>query len=816
MATEPWLYAEARKDSQYALAGYVPDQDMVELDLKQICDIARFDFAAFARFVFPVLQPGVEFEPNWHIECIAEHLEAMERGELPRLIINLPPRSLKSYLVSQAFPAWVLGRTPSEKFINISYGASVVEQNAINCRRIINSPFYKICFPDLKMGILDRNIHFQTDQGGHYYADTALSTVTGIGCNYMVLDDLLKPMEALSDTIRNSTNENMRATLLNRFDDRRIGKLLMVMQRLHVDDPTGNLLKDKGITLLKLPGETKTRIHVSLKTPKRMMEWDMPENSLLFPVRLSREALDQLRMDMTEYHYCTPAETPILMADLSTKRISDVNAGDKVMGFTAGHWQYGAKLERRKLTPSTVQRITCRRADVIKITLDSGKTIRCTPDHKWFTGRGNRSRNEKHRKLYAAAKIGSQLSRVCDPFLPELKTENEFRMAGWLAGFFDGEGSAVVSKNRNGGCIVSFAQGADRNLPLCNKLEEALAYFGITFGYDERIRDDRKYKYAGSPLSRYYYLTGNSLENLRKLLHVIKVNKWRDRIAAGAYISRFIRGEERVLSIEPDGYEPVYSLTTETGNYIAWGLASSNCGQILQEPVPIGGGEFKDNWVKYYEGGAIRPASMNIAILCDPSGGEEINKKKRKTSDWTAFMVVGMAPDHNYYLLDIIRDRLNPTERIDMLFTLHRKWVALSGKVPKVGYEKYGMMTDTHYIKDKQKKEGYMFPLIELGGKMMKEERIRRLIPDMQQERWYFPANLIYVDNDGRRFDLVSELVNSEMATFPKGRFDDMLDGLSRIYDPEMSMIFPRLQPKIDQNIIRTGESQSASSWMDY
>lgn len=507
-------------------------------------NLAREDFDAFARFAFPIVQPGVMYDWNWHIECIAEHLEAMHRGEIRRLIINLPPRSLKSYLVSQCFAAWVLGHNPSEKFINVSYGLSVVEQNAMRCRNIIDSPMFKRLFPAFKIAGLDRILHFETSLKGHYYADTALSTITGVGCNYMVIDDPLKPMEALSDTVRNSTNDNIRSTLLNRFDDKRIGKLLMVMQRVHTDDPTGNLLKDGNIVHLKLPGETKTRIHVRLPTPDKVLEWDMPENSLLFPVRLGREVLDQLKVDMTDYHYA---------------------------------------------------------------------------------------------------------------------------------------------------------------------------------------------------------------------------------------------------------------------------------GQILQEPVPLGGGEFKDNWVVYYEGGGVKPTTMNVAIICDPAGGDELNKKKKKSSDWTAFMVVGLGADNNYYLLDIVRDRLNPTERIDTLFTLHRKWNALCRKPPRVGYEKYGMMSDTHYINKKKKEEGYNFPLIELAGKMMKEERIRRLIPDMERGRWYFPANLIYVDNDGRRFDLVSELVNSEMASFPRGRFDDMIDAMSRIYDPELSMTFPRLQVKSKQNITEVGGGKPRdSTWLDF
>ena len=109
-----------------------------------------------------------------------------------------------------------------------------------------------------------------------------------------------------------------------------------------------------------------------------------------------------------------------------------------------------------------------------------------------------------------------------------------------------------------------------------------------------------------------------------------------------------------------------------------------------------------------------------------------------------------------------------------------------------------------------------MFSLTELGGQMMKEERIRRLIPDMQQSRWYFPANLLYVDNEGRKFDLVSELVNSEMKAFPRGRFDDMLDALSRVYDAELGMFFPRITAKVP-NIVNMGkEDNDVPGWLSF
>lgn len=516
-------------------------------DAEYVDALYRTKFDAFAQRAFAEVWPHTPFQYNWHIGCASEFLEAVFHGEILKLAINEPPRTLKSFKVSSAFPAWVLGKIPYEKFINTSYGNTVVEQNARVCRLIMKSPWYKLLFPATIIDPeLDRITHFETTQRGQYYATTALSPVTGLGCTYMTIDDPVKPMEAFSDTVRTSTNENIRMTLLNRFDDPKSGRVILVMQRVHEDDPTGNLLKDQGWTLLKLPAEAKSQVLITLKSTRFKEDkiWKMEAGELLSPNRLGRAELDNLRQSMTELHYV---------------------------------------------------------------------------------------------------------------------------------------------------------------------------------------------------------------------------------------------------------------------------------GQYLQDPVPVGGGEFKSEWIKYYAPGACKPKEMNICILVDPAGGEDLNKKKRKTSDWTAMMVVGHAPDGNRYLLDMIRDRLNPTERIDTLFMLHRKWLTLSSKPPKCGYERYSMQSDIHYIQKKMQQEAYNFSLTELGGTMMKEERIRQLIPDFQNHRWFLPQSLIYVDGEGRKFDLVQELVTSEMPNFPRARFDDMLDALSRIYTPELFMTFPK--PKVGtvaKAYKKAQDERQSTSWQDW
>jgi phage terminase large subunit-like protein len=224
-------------------------------------------------------------------------------------------------------------------------------------------------------------------------------------------------------------------------------------------------------------------------------------------------------------------------------------------------------------------------------------------------------------------------------------------------------------------------------------------------------------------------------------------------------------------------------------------------GQYLQEPIPMGGGEFKLEKLQYYPSDKKNKYD-NVFILCDPAGGDEVNKRKKKTSDYTTMMVIELNTDNNYYLVDGIRDRLNPTERVDTLFKLHRKWNEKTGKPPKVGYEKYGIMTDTHYIKAKQDEENYRFALVELGGKMMKEERIRRMLPDIDRNRWSFPESMVRINCEGKPVDLIKELTQGEMLNFPRARFDDMLDAITRIYDEDLNATFPMINNGQIQSIM--------------
>lgn len=225
-------------------------------------------------------------------------------------------------------------------------------------------------------------------------------------------------------------------------------------------------------------------------------------------------------------------------------------------------------------------------------------------------------------------------------------------------------------------------------------------------------------------------------------------------------------------------------------------------GQYLQEPVPLGGGEFKSDFLNYYNTETLNTSTCNLYITVDPA------TSKKKTSDYTAMVVWALAPDQNYYIVDGVRERMNPTERIEKLFEVHRKWAKKTGKPPRVGYERYGMMSDTHYIQQKQTDESYRFPLVEIHSGMQKEERIRRLIPIAERGQMWLPNNLFYKNSKGLPENFINVIVEQEILLFPFATHDDFLDAMAMLMD--MNPIFPRLD-NVDVHDGLQWESQDMS-----
>jgi phage terminase large subunit-like protein len=201
--------------------------------------------------------------------------------------------------------------------------------------------------------------------------------------------------------------------------------------------------------------------------------------------------------------------------------------------------------------------------------------------------------------------------------------------------------------------------------------------------------------------------------------------------------------------------------------------------QILQNPLADETQSLKREWINWH--GGSEGEGMNKYIIIDPAS------EKKKTSDYTSMWVIGLCEDGNYYVLDMIRDRLNLLERADAIFSLHRRWKPLS-----VGYEKYGMQADIEYIKERQRQQNYHFHIVELGGQIAKLDRIKRLIPSLSEGKWYFPYSVFKTTYDGKVIDLIDSYINEEYLAFPVSVHDDMLDAQSRIVDSDLNAQWPR------------------------
>lgn len=200
-----------------------------------------------------------------------------------------------------------------------------------------------------------------------------------------------------------------------------------------------------------------------------------------------------------------------------------------------------------------------------------------------------------------------------------------------------------------------------------------------------------------------------------------------------------------------------------------------------QKPRASEGDEFTEDMLMRYKSAPHQVGSgCNVYIIVDPADSQS------KNADYTAMVVIGLGSDGNYYILDMVRERLDLSGRANTLIELHRRWRPLA-----VGYEAYGVQADIQHIQYLQEQENYRFPITNVGkvSKLKKEERIRRLIPDMTSGRWMVPESLEKIDADGNKYDPIKQMIEEEMLPFPVGKKDDAIDAVSRIYD--MSVVWP-------------------------
>ena len=270
-------------------------------DKSELDALLRADMRLFTQRVFSTLNPGKNFYDNWHIEAICYHLCLCSTGEIRRLIITVPPRCLKSITTSVAFVAWMLGRDPTLRFIVASYASGLSVELSNATRRVMEAPWYRSVFPHTRIDpAKNTESLFQTTQRGSRFATSVGGTLTGIGADFIILDDLLKASDETSEAALNTAIEWQRSSVSTRFDDPARGVKIVIMQRLHENDPVGYLLEHENYVHLNLPAiaEEKHEIRIG---PGRSITREVGD--LLHPERLSEETLFELKLQLGPYAF---------------------------------------------------------------------------------------------------------------------------------------------------------------------------------------------------------------------------------------------------------------------------------------------------------------------------------------------------------------------------------------------------------------------------------------------------------------------------------------------------------------------------------
>lgn len=266
--------------------------------------LLRRDLYAFTERAFYELNPTTNFMHNWHLELVAAALEECRLGETTRLIINQPPRSLKSHCATVSFPAFLLGHDPTAQIICASYGQELANKHALDCRTILSSKWYQQAFPATKLSPERQALpEFMTTRLGFRLSTSVGGVLTGRGADFIIIDDPLKPDEALSETQRCAVNSWFANTLYSRLNDKRAGRIILIMQRLHEDDLVGHILAMEKWKLIRLPAIADCDETHAIQTPYGIKLHERKAGEALHPEREPLQVLQHLREVQGEYNF---------------------------------------------------------------------------------------------------------------------------------------------------------------------------------------------------------------------------------------------------------------------------------------------------------------------------------------------------------------------------------------------------------------------------------------------------------------------------------------------------------------------------------
>jgi predicted phage terminase large subunit-like protein len=263
---------------------------------------AQRSLREFVEQAWHVLEPETAFVDGLHVQAICEHLQAVSEGRIRNLIINVPPGHAKSLLTAVFWPAWVWIEHPQTRWLFSSYREPLATRDSVKLRRLIESPWYQQRWGARYQLCGDQNQknRFENTETG-YRVVVPMFSGTGERGDYVVVDDPHSVDQAESDAERQRAIEWWNGSMATRLNDFATGHKVVIQQRLHEADLTGDLLVKGGYDLLCLPAEFEPERRCSTS-----IGWSDPRmetGDLLWPAKVTRQDLQDLKISLGSYRY---------------------------------------------------------------------------------------------------------------------------------------------------------------------------------------------------------------------------------------------------------------------------------------------------------------------------------------------------------------------------------------------------------------------------------------------------------------------------------------------------------------------------------
>jgi hypothetical protein len=443
----------------------------------------------------------------------------------------------------------------------------------------------------------------------------------------------------------------------------------------------------------------------------------------LHPERWTLRELLEIQSDNPYLFNCFPAGAPILMSDFTEKPIEQVRAGEEVVGYEFGG-KYGG------LKKASVVTVWGETREVVEAATEDGRIIRCTPDHKWL--------NVVHRATvpYHELRVGRRVVSVYKP--RGVGSAREQRLLDYLGGLIDGEGSINGS--------VSIHQSTEKNPEVCRQIENTIMELGLEC---EAFTNKAHGRHGEA---KHYCLKGGRSLKIWLLNHAMmgKTKRFRD------YLWQHSRGigekqngkgsnsHHKILSVKSIGVQKVYNIQTTTGNYVAYGYATKNC-QRLNNPVPASSDNFP--MVELIKHTVKRDKYPDTGLLNIFMGWKfDLIDAEAEPS---VGVVGGWDSRGRLFLIDLVVDRLKPSQIIDRMVEFWQKW-PISRMV--LADTKRERMLEAGLV-SRLRKMGLMFPIdwVKFGGQDQSEDsmisQVLALEPLLRENQLWFHGELPHLTN---------------------------------------------------------------------